>query len=351
MNNYILSEIRKIKEDNRRLQEELLAVKLENLKLSSMFLTDQTVPNMSTALACTRPRPREEEDMSEKPMVVYDLRHRPPTILTTNFQFCNLVGYSMDEIIGSPWQKYIHHDYIDRTMAFLSQRAKSPYIHIEQIYKHKDGHIFPTRDKHVLLHDPTGNLVADTVTIIPLPAPSHPHSHSHSHSDSVGESLTGKEFPALPFYPGTESPKEEGIGFSTATTSSPYTQQPAGGTTQDQFFSSTDFKSPLISEYESNPAPSPSLSLSSSNTNGQFSDDGLLWGDPSFLPIDSPSIPEDMNLSSLSNSEGLFSGRGVGEKRDGEERKGEGSSSDFLNFFNSSQSSSPSSPGNFINGD
>lgn len=53
MNNYILNEIRKIKDDNRRLQEELLAVKMENLKLNSIFVQLQHYPphSLSTALA------------------------------------------------------------------------------------------------------------------------------------------------------------------------------------------------------------------------------------------------------------------------------------------------------------
>lgn len=67
-------------EEQKRLQEEVLALKIQNLKLSSRV--DALVP-------------RGPQKPLQKAMVVFDLVRQPAIVLTCNDTFCQMLGYDM----------------------------------------------------------------------------------------------------------------------------------------------------------------------------------------------------------------------------------------------------------------
>lgn len=71
-----------------------------------------------------------------------------------------------DEVLGSSWQKFVHPDYLERSLQILFGKAKTEnIIEFEQIYKRKDGAIVHTFDTHTIFFNTDQKPVADYVTI------------------------------------------------------------------------------------------------------------------------------------------------------------------------------------------
>jgi hypothetical protein len=82
-----MGELKKLKDDQRRLQDELLAMKIANMKLTSKF------DNLSNSLQ-VKGRDFYGLDPTQA-MVVFDLTKNPAIVLTTNDTFCKMLGYEM----------------------------------------------------------------------------------------------------------------------------------------------------------------------------------------------------------------------------------------------------------------
>jgi hypothetical protein len=75
-----------VKEDQHKLDEEILALRMQNLTLQSKLeklQMSQAYPQLGDVVD------------SRKAMVVFDLTRNPPIVLTTNDTFCKLLGYEM----------------------------------------------------------------------------------------------------------------------------------------------------------------------------------------------------------------------------------------------------------------
>lgn len=82
INSFLMSELRKMREEQKRLHEEILALKLQNMQLSSRV--DAIVPTNYIG-----------SSSSQKGMVVFDLLKQPAIVLTANDTFCQMLGYEM----------------------------------------------------------------------------------------------------------------------------------------------------------------------------------------------------------------------------------------------------------------
>ncbi|KAL6080656.1 hypothetical protein QOT17_000293 [Balamuthia mandrillaris] len=135
---------------------------------------------------------------SEQPIVVYDFQNpkRGPIVLTANKTFCDLLGYDLSEVIRMPWTKFIPpeaiRDVLQNLNILVATKHPNPCIELEQVYQHKNGGLFATRDTHTLLLGNDGTPIADvvclslpnTVSNVNVSPPSSPLS-SASHSAMV----------------------------------------------------------------------------------------------------------------------------------------------------------------------
>jgi len=155
INSFLLEEIRLLKEDQKRIYDEILALKMDNLRMNS------TLDN--NKISTTKKFAKEE---TPKGMVLFDLLKTPAIVLTANDTFCEMLGYEINEVIGMPWHKFIHKDYVDSTLEILSKRnVQDPSVSFEQVYKHKDDGIFAAMDTHKIFFKKNGDPVSDLVTI------------------------------------------------------------------------------------------------------------------------------------------------------------------------------------------
>ncbi len=78
-------------------------------------------------------------------------------------------------MIGSPWHKFIPHEYAERTLhILLSQKnLQNTQIHFDQVWKHKNGALFVTSDLHTIYFS-NGTPVSDLVFISISPQSSLP---------------------------------------------------------------------------------------------------------------------------------------------------------------------------------
>jgi hypothetical protein len=91
INALVMAELKKLKDDQQRLNEELLALKIQNMKLSSK------IDNFGNEIQHTHPAPSPFllSNIDQRPMVVFDLIKKPAIVLTANDAFCEMLGYEM----------------------------------------------------------------------------------------------------------------------------------------------------------------------------------------------------------------------------------------------------------------
>lgn len=94
-----------------------------------------------------------------------------PSVLTANHKFCNLFGYTNDQILGSPWRKFIHPKYIETTMARFQQAIASNFDQFTPHYVNSLGETFAAKDIHIFFRDQNNSPIADLITITPLDTP------------------------------------------------------------------------------------------------------------------------------------------------------------------------------------
>lgn len=185
MNMYMLNEIRNMKEDHNRLNNEISLIKDENRKLNGILsgifgnsqILNQIAQNMrtkdsltesvklnSSSSAITHPS-QDNVKWASNPLVVFDLSQA--SVITANEEFCNMFGYTIDEVKSMNWTKFIHPDYVERTKMILIRHGKANNVRFKQVYVNKFGEPFVSNDTHTLIIDNNGNFKADVVQTIP----------------------------------------------------------------------------------------------------------------------------------------------------------------------------------------
>jgi hypothetical protein len=183
INKLLVNELDRVKADQHRMNEELLALRLENLKLTSI-LRDRLEPpsdaaeRTSQALLSSPKLQRSSRGipLKDQPLVVFDLTKDEPTALAANKQFCALLGYSQAEgwlrlvgrllggwvaalvilrcecalplnsshffafllfytctVVGQPWTRFVPGEYITRTLRLMT--SQPPVTVFDQVYR------------------------------------------------------------------------------------------------------------------------------------------------------------------------------------------------------------------------
>jgi PAS domain S-box-containing protein len=226
INVFLMQEIRKIKQDQLRMQDEVsylrhqndvLIDKLNKLSVSGS-INNLPPPTPNAALpagsnaapnSATSAHNRVEGSMAQmlatdRAMVVFDLIKSPAIVLTANEHFCQLFGYKLEEVIGMPWKKFIHPDYLERTTAILRQKNLQAAIQFTQVYRNSEGMTFVALDTHSFFFGNHGTPRADLVTVQPLQPslqtalPSPASRHYWPVSGSTQGTLAGQPPSALP---------------------------------------------------------------------------------------------------------------------------------------------------------
>jgi PAS domain S-box-containing protein len=230
----LLVELRGIREEQKKLHEEMRALKQQNERLEtrlslSSFAKQLEVNNsqlnmtngriaaslatLADRLNSNRSRPKIDTSLvhnlasrsmappcvsddnsghtSHSPIVVFDLTTKPATVMSATDNFCKMMGYAMHEVTGMPWHKFIHPNYIDRTMNIFNQTHLNTTVQFSQVYKTKDGHVFHTLDTHKIFYGTDGKPISDIVSILLQPHQDIPAATSPVTSQVL--SITEKE--------------------------------------------------------------------------------------------------------------------------------------------------------------
>jgi len=154
INSFLLEEIAKLRDQQSKLCEDIISLRNSNSQL------------VTTLEKYTSMDPNYKPPELKKAMVMFDLTKTPAVVLTANDSFCQILGYQMNEVIGAPWQKFIHPDYLKRTLDILTKTSPNdPTCMFEQMYKHKAGPMFAGCDTHTIFFA-AGNPVSDLVSIV-----------------------------------------------------------------------------------------------------------------------------------------------------------------------------------------
>lgn len=175
-----MNEIRALKQEQNQLNNELLSVKEENSILHSILselftntsLLNQIIKhqNLVDSLKNSNTLSYSIGDnvkWSTNPLVVLDLRNSFVSVISANEEFCELFGYTIEEVMTMSWTNFIHPNYIDRTKQILLS-AKGSTIRFNQCYILKNGDILLANDIHTLIYDSNGHIKIDIVQILPI---------------------------------------------------------------------------------------------------------------------------------------------------------------------------------------
>jgi len=176
INRLLMNEIKELKSDQRKLYEELRALKETNQRGNSTTRTKSTtqpgtaVPSQSVETPIIN---------QVKAVVIFDLTKSIPAVMNCNETFCHMLGYNQDEVIGSSWHKFVHPLYIERAFEILkphmTPRANklNDGVKFEQVYQTKSGETIRTEDTHTIFFK-DGKPETNLVTISPFVYPVKP---------------------------------------------------------------------------------------------------------------------------------------------------------------------------------
>ncbi len=169
MNQYMLAELAKIKQDNKRLNDEVLALRMENMTLNSRISAIVAPPSLQPIEFSAQPGPYQvmSKPQQELPFVEFDMRRQPPTVQSANVMFCSLLGYKTEEVLGKPWQYFIQDDFIERTVRMLQRDGGTKQMQFSQMYKDRNGRPVPAQDLHTFNRDEKGRVITDYVVVRP----------------------------------------------------------------------------------------------------------------------------------------------------------------------------------------
>jgi hypothetical protein len=137
LNQYILAEIAKMKQDNKRLNDEVLALRMENMSLSSRITNTSQMGSLPPTIEYHQAMPYQmlSKPQQELPFVEFDMRKQPPMVQSANVMFCSLLGYKTEEVLGKPWQYFIQDEFIERTVRMLQRDDGAKQVQFSQMYK------------------------------------------------------------------------------------------------------------------------------------------------------------------------------------------------------------------------
>eukprot|EP01105_Mastigella_eilhardi_P008495 TRINITY_DN2058_c0_g1_i1.p1 TRINITY_DN2058_c0_g1~~TRINITY_DN2058_c0_g1_i1.p1 ORF type:complete len:484 (-),score=129.94 TRINITY_DN2058_c0_g1_i1:28-1395(-) len=127
----------------------------------------RTPPDQSTNLAkwSKSVLATSEQLLPGQALVIFDLTQTPATVLNATDTFCRHLGYHVDEVLGMPWLKLIHPDFISRTMSSLQCSNVGGPVDMEQLYRHKAGAFFHAVDTHRIFLSIEGQPLLDVVSV------------------------------------------------------------------------------------------------------------------------------------------------------------------------------------------
>lgn len=88
MNQYLMQEISQVKNSFEALTQQMQEMKLENTKLKNKI---EKLKAHTNKLVSVSPH----QEMTDLPIVVYDLTHQPPIVQNANPIFCSMLGYNL----------------------------------------------------------------------------------------------------------------------------------------------------------------------------------------------------------------------------------------------------------------
>jgi len=296
----LISEIRELKDGQKKIYDELIYLKEKNEKLESinesllsklsLLLTtnenNNTISNrlqsqhhsIHTDSSISYPKGFSEMVEYQNPksiFIVIDLQKNPPTVINCSKSFGQLLGYTQNELIGLPWTQIIHPSSIENATNIFNQRTSSQAkgsIEITQVYKHRDGAVFTTLDTHTLFFDSDGRPISDIV-IINLINPDvvdvfkNPSIKYLKNSSSASIALMDDSSPpTTPLYSNQNNNNNHKTTTTTTTSQQPYlshispiVEETPQSTPASQWMSSTDHIYSL-------PSPTPTTSSSTTTT-------------------------------------------------------------------------------------
>ena len=54
-----------------------------------------------------------------QPVVIFDMTTSIPKVFSANDKYCQLFGYTLDEIVGSPWKRFISPNFISEAAEII----------------------------------------------------------------------------------------------------------------------------------------------------------------------------------------------------------------------------------------
>eukprot|EP01105_Mastigella_eilhardi_P015903 TRINITY_DN3642_c0_g1_i1.p1 TRINITY_DN3642_c0_g1~~TRINITY_DN3642_c0_g1_i1.p1 ORF type:complete len:399 (+),score=107.79 TRINITY_DN3642_c0_g1_i1:164-1360(+) len=194
---FILRELEQMKKEQRRLQEEVTALRKHNLHLADVLGQPGTAPTTPTAdtptpVSTPAPSPgaslaspstldpegrhRQLVDWSkyvlstseqlspDQAMLIFDLTAYPPLVLNASRKFFDLLGFAPEELLGATLHKILHPEFAPRT-TMLQRRNPSMPVEMEQLYLCKDGTVFRAMDTHRIFANLEGQPLLDVVSV------------------------------------------------------------------------------------------------------------------------------------------------------------------------------------------
>jgi hypothetical protein len=96
-----------------------------------------SVPSIAGSESSSNNSSNNTNGLTNSLIVVFDLTTKPATVMSATDNFCKMMGYAMHEVTGMPWHKFIHPNYIDRTMNIFNQTNLNTTVQFSQVYKTK----------------------------------------------------------------------------------------------------------------------------------------------------------------------------------------------------------------------
>lgn len=261
---YLMAEIQRLSGDYMRVSQELKATKeLNNQLLVHLGSFQQFVNNNVSPML-----------VFNQPVVIFDMTFSVPKVFSANAKYCELFGYSLEEVVGAPWRTFIHPNFIQKATEIFQHHAyeKLSTLQMKQAYVTKLGSTFIATDFHLFFYGPNNQVLADFVIITPQSLPIVDQTQVRE----MLQALHTVDVPT-PLLTGAYSDVKE---------------------TKSGVMEVIDEKSPSVIEIETSQPPSPSkppgnTNAGAVNQNGSLSGPGML----SSANKESPSNPNNKLVS------------------------------------------------------
>ena len=178
------NEIVRLTQQQRNMEEEMLALKMENMRLKEMIhhqpknnflelqgnnnnLSNLNNNNNMSIFDQIDPNRALNTNYLDRIMVVYDLTKKPPIIVSATQSFCKLLGYNREDVLNQPWHKFISMDSLENTTRRLRNNSQ-PILFMPQLYFRRDRLVLHSHDIHTFFFDSFDNPILDLVVLNPL---------------------------------------------------------------------------------------------------------------------------------------------------------------------------------------